>query len=214
MTKISTAAPPTKPTRRKQEDRTREAREKLLRATIDVLLECGYNRLSTKEVCNRAGLSNGALVHHFSSKSELVVAATAAVYDEAILRAQQAAESPDAIKDPVSGFVAHCASVYFDWPFIAALEVVMVARTDPELMSRINPVIRTYRTLTDQAWTEVLIRVGVTRPKAAMILSLTLNQVRGMALGDLWSVDDPTVHERALAEWSNLIKRTMMPRRA
>ncbi|MFM0028406.1 TetR/AcrR family transcriptional regulator [Paraburkholderia madseniana] len=183
-----------------------------MRATIDVLLEWGYNRLSTKEVCNRAGLSNGALVHHFLSKSELVVAATAAVYDEAILRAQQSAESPDAIKDPVSGFVAHCASVYFDWPFIAALEVVMVARTDPDLMSRIQPVIKHYRTLTDQAWTEVLLKVGVTRAKAETILSMTLNQVRGMALGDLWSVD-PTGHKKALAEWSNFVKQTMMPRR-
>ena len=49
----------------------------------------------------RAGLSNGALVHHFANKANLVVAATAAVYEEAILRGRRAALSPTSVKDPV-----------------------------------------------------------------------------------------------------------------
>ncbi|WP_175684639.1 TetR/AcrR family transcriptional regulator [Burkholderia anthina] len=203
---------PVRTARRKQETRTREAREKLLKATIDVLIECGYNKLSTKEVATRAGLSNGALVHHFASKSELVVAATAAVYDEATHRAQAAAHGPEALKDPINKFIDHCASVYFDWPFVAALEIVVVARTDPELMSRIGPVIQDYRASTDEAWIGVLKNLGVSRPKAEHILSMTLNLVRGMALGEMWGVD-PARHKRELAEWTNYAKQTLMPRR-
>jgi AcrR family transcriptional regulator len=198
-----------KAARRTQEARTREAREKLLKATIEVLLERGYSKLSTREVASRAGLSNGALVHHFSSKSELVVAATAAVYDEAVLRARRGAESPKVRKDPITGFISHCASVYFDWPFIAALEVVMVARTDPELMSQIQPVIQHYRTLTDEAWIEAIKSTGVTRSKSERILAMTLNAVRGMALDDLWGAD-PTRHKKALVELTSFAKKTLM----
>jgi AcrR family transcriptional regulator len=200
-----------RPGRRNQETRTREAREKLLKATIDVLIDCGYNKLSTKEVSTRAGLSNGALVHHFSSKEDLVVAATSAVYDEAILRARVAAQSPEALKDPIGGFISHCASIYFDWPFTASLEVVMVARTDSVLMSRIEPIIHNYRTLTDEAWIAVLKQVGVPRPRAETVLSMTLNQVRGMAVGDLWP-GKPADHKKALAEWASVVKQALMSR--
>jgi AcrR family transcriptional regulator len=192
--------------RRSQESRTLEAREKLLNATIEVLLECGYNKLSTKEVATRAGLSNGALVHHFRSKSELVVAATAAVFDEAILRARQSAQRPGAQKDPINGFISHCVSLYFDWPFVATLEVAIVARTEPELMSEIRPVVQNYRRLADEAWAEVLTSVGITRAKADQLLAMTVNVVRGMATGDIWSAE-PAKHKVALSEWASFAKK-------
>jgi AcrR family transcriptional regulator len=198
-----------KTTRRTQEERSREAREKLLKATIEVLLECGYNKLSTREVASRAGLTNGALVHHFSSKSDLVVAATAAVYDEALERAELGAHSLEALKDPINSYIAHCKSVYFDWPFIAALEIVMVARTDPELMSRIEPVIQNYRTKTDEAWLDALKNVGVSRSTAKQLLSMTLNLIRGMALGTFWGTD-LTEHDKTLTKWSAVAKQTWM----
>ena len=51
--------------RRTQESRSQAARERLLAATIEVLIDRGYNGLTTKEVAARAGFSNGALVHHY-----------------------------------------------------------------------------------------------------------------------------------------------------
>jgi hypothetical protein len=39
---------------------------------------------------------------------------------------------------------------------------------------------------------------------------MTLNQVRKMALGDLWGVN-PAGHRKALAEWSNFVKKALMP---
>ena len=46
--------------RRTQESRSRAARERLLAATIEVLVDRGYNGLTTKEVATRAGFSSGA----------------------------------------------------------------------------------------------------------------------------------------------------------
>src|SRR5262245_29356863 len=71
-----------RPPRRTQEARSKAAREKLLRATLELLQERGYNGLTTKEVATRAGFSNGALMHHFSTKADLVIAAGAHVYEQ------------------------------------------------------------------------------------------------------------------------------------
>jgi AcrR family transcriptional regulator len=202
----ATASPPTARVRRTQADRTRAMREKLMKAAIDVLLKQGYGRLTTKEVARVAGVSNGALMHHFASKSELVVAATAMVYEEAIVRGQRAAQSVDADRKPIEGYISDCLNVYFDWPFIAALESIMVARTDPELMEQILPVMERYRTTCDGIWMKVFKRAGLPTARAKLILNLTLNLVRGMAINRLWRHDDRH-YQLYLKEWIAIATR-------
>jgi AcrR family transcriptional regulator len=195
---------PAAATRRTQEDRSREAQERLLAATIDVLMRLGYSGLTTKEVARSAGLSNGALMHHYATKAELVVAATAAVYDEAILRGQRVARSAEAGKRPVEGFISDCLSVYFEWPFLAALEVIVVARTDPELMERILPVMDNYRQSTNELWLDLFRQAGLPAKDARLVLNLTLNMIRGMAVNKMWQQDE--THYRAyLKDWVKLV---------
>src|SRR5262245_15684931 len=73
-----------RPQRRTQEARSKAARERLLRAAIELLQERGYSGLTTKEVATRAGFSVGALMHHFSTKADLVIAAGAYIYERHI----------------------------------------------------------------------------------------------------------------------------------
>lgn len=199
--------------RRTQADRTRVMREKLMQAAIDVLLKQGYSRLTTKEVARVAGVSNGALMHHFASKSELVVAATAMVYEEAIVRGQRAAQRVDADRKPIEGYISDCLSVYFDWPFIAALESIMVARTDPELMEQILPVMERYRMTCDGIWMKVFKRAGLPAARAKSVLNLTLNLVRGMAINRLWRHDDRN-YQLYLKEWAAIAAREIEAARA
>ena len=176
-----------------------------MRATIDVLNDRGYNGLSIKEVAARAGLSRGALAHHYPSKAELVVAATAAVYDEALARGQRMALRPDAERDPVGHFIADCTAVYFEWPFIAALEIIMVARTDTDLMTRIQPVMRSYRRDTNATWLAVFARIGLPAPDAERILNLTLNLVRGIGVNRLWQADQ-SLNRKLLKDWAQRMR--------
>lgn len=194
--------------RRSQVDRSRGARERLLAAAIDVLIRKGYNGLTTKEVAGCAQMSNGALMHHFVSKEELVVAATAAVYQAAISRGQQVANTEEAARRPVEGFITDCLSIYFDWPFIAALEVVVVARTDPALMARVLPVMETYRETVNAIWLKVFERSGMAPDKARMVLNFTLNFVRGMAVNSLWR-NDEAHYRRQLQQWVVLMNATL-----
>lgn len=202
------AAPPSsaKTSRRTQADRSRIMRDKLMHAAIQVLLDQGYSRLTTKEVARMAGVSNGALMHHFASKAELVVAATAMVYEEAILRGQTVAQTADADRLPIEGYISDCLSIYFDWPFIAALETIMVARTDPALMEQILPVMVRYRSTCDEIWLKVFKRAGLSTSQAKLVLNLTLNLVRGMAVNRLWRHDEKN-YKRYLKEWAAIAAR-------
>src|SRR3984885_8402275 len=65
------------PTRapRPQQQRREETRRALLDAAVQSVIEVGFARTTTLEVQRRANVSRGALLHHFPSKAELLVAA-------------------------------------------------------------------------------------------------------------------------------------------
>ena len=52
-----------------------ETRQRLLRAAADVFAERGYDGTRVADIAAAAGVSNGALYAHFSSKADLLVAA-------------------------------------------------------------------------------------------------------------------------------------------
>jgi AcrR family transcriptional regulator len=191
--------------RRRQEDRTREARQRLRDAAIAVLIERGYNGLTTKEVITRAGVSNGALMHHYASKMDLVVDATADVYEAATARGERIAATAASGRDPIGGFVRDCTSVYFEWPFLAAVEILVVARTDPGLMEQIQPVMQRYREVTNERWLGVFAKAGISQEKASQVLNLTLNLVRGMAVNRLWQ-SDQRAQSALLEQWSDIAR--------
>src|SRR5215831_19475699 len=60
---------------RTQQQRRDETRRALLDAAVESLIEVGFARTTTLEVQRRAAVSRGALLHHFPSKAELLVAA-------------------------------------------------------------------------------------------------------------------------------------------
>ena len=192
------------PVRRSQETRTREARERILAATLDVLNRCGYGGLTTKEVANSAGVSNGALMHHFNSKAELVSAATEAIYEAALERSRVVLGGPEVKRAPLDAFIAECIGIYFDWPFIAALELIVAARTDPDLMTRIRPIMEHYRETTNARWLAVFRAAGLSATQASRVLAMTLNLVRGMAVNRLWNIG-PEDHSQQLREWKRIL---------
>ena len=105
----------------------------MLDAAVESLIEVGFARTTTLEVQRRADVSRGALLHHFPSKAELLVAS---VDHLAEMRARElkmlSAQLPDgrARTDAVLGLLWQCFSGTF---FQVAMELRTAARTDPEL---------------------------------------------------------------------------------
>ncbi|HET9622486.1 MAG TPA: TetR/AcrR family transcriptional regulator [Kofleriaceae bacterium] len=119
---------------RTQQQRREETRRALLDAAVESLIEVGFARTTTLEVQRRAGVSRGALLHHFPSKAELLVAA---VDHLAEMRAKEmkafASQLPPESDDRthvVLDLLWQCFSGTF---FKVSMELRTAARTDPEL---------------------------------------------------------------------------------
>jgi AcrR family transcriptional regulator len=191
--------------RRTQESRSRAARERLLAATIEVLIDRGYNGLTTKEVAARAGFSSGALVHHYRTKAELVIAATAHIYDRCIEQGRKIAASKKALRHPVRAYIDDCLHVYLGWPFIAAGEVLIPARTDQTLMVQVNEFMRHYRQTMNEIWLEAFVRAGVRPGEASFLMMTTLNMVRGMGINSMWQRNMPH-YKNLLRQWADVVE--------
>ena len=104
-----------------QQTKSDRMRARLMAATLECLSELGYRGATTTAVCERAGVSRGAMLHHFPSRHALMVGAVGAV-----MRQRRDSTS---LADPVRGMW----SVVEGPATEAWLELVVAARTDPLL---------------------------------------------------------------------------------
>src|SRR5438105_12392844 len=75
--------------RRTQAERRASTRTALLDAAIDCLVEEGYANTTTRRIAERAGVTPGAVHHHFSAKAELRTASVSHIgkrFSQEILR--------------------------------------------------------------------------------------------------------------------------------
>ncbi|MGH9080936.1 MAG: TetR/AcrR family transcriptional regulator [Acidimicrobiales bacterium] len=128
--------------RRTQAERTATTRASLLDATFDSIVELGYGATTTTEVAHRAGVSPGALLHHFPTKAELVNAAVAHAFDRRHEEFRKAMSDIDPGADKLDAAIDLLWAMFASPTFTACLELWVAARTDPEMA---EAVIRTDR---------------------------------------------------------------------
>lgn len=115
----------------------------MLDATIECLVEYGYRDTTTTRIVERAGVSRGAQVHHYPTKAALVAEAvghlakrrTTEFFSEVTDRDLSGSDQVKALLDRI--WAVHSSPL-----FAASMELVVAARTDPELRARFADVDR------------------------------------------------------------------------
>lgn len=125
--------------RRTQEERTLETRSALMEAAVGAVHRLGYGGATTAIIADEAGVSRGALTHHFGSRAELMATVVQWVYERELELYREL------LADGSRG------SRVADWPHIvwevlskpsglAVLEILQATRSDVELAERVKPV--------------------------------------------------------------------------
>src|SRR5690242_10649227 len=120
--------------RRTQEERTTATRRALLDATVECLVEYGYHGTTTTRVVERAGVSRGAQVHHFPTKTALVLAA---VQHLATKRADGFIAGLHGSADWAGDLLDLLWDAHQGPLFEASMELWIAARTDAELRDQV-----------------------------------------------------------------------------
>ena len=97
------SAEPKYASRRTQAERSETTRKQLLDAAIKLVRAKGFGGLRTVEVADLAGVSRGALLHHFKNKHALVVAVLHYVNELSLTQSARRAQSRTVGRSNVEG---------------------------------------------------------------------------------------------------------------
>ena len=141
--------------RRTQAERRAATRTRLLEATIECLAEHGYAGTTTIEVARRAGLSRGAQLHHFGTKTELVTAAVEHLHGRLLDEFRTAMASLPATADALETSIDVIWGLYSSPLTVAWMELSLAARTDEDLRTRMAALDRRFVASAREAFAEV-----------------------------------------------------------
>jgi len=191
-----------KPARRTQQQRRDETRAKLLDATFVSLLQDGYVATSTRRVAELAGVSTGALNHHFPARAEMVGAAIEELAKRRIAEFAERITALPADRDRrVTGLLDLVWADFSSSLFTVFVKVWVAAADDPELHDRLVPVERELARTIGEVVGELAGEL-VDTPGWERRLRAVLNAMRGLALTEVFEPHE----QRARDPWPDLRK--------
>ncbi|WP_433271786.1 TetR/AcrR family transcriptional regulator [Actinosynnema sp. CS-041913] len=196
-------------TRRRQADRSRGTRRKLMEATVECLVELGWSGTTTTVVAERAGVSRGAQLHHFRTRGELVAAAVEHLGVESVLHLKERAArlNGGSPQERIPAVVELIADFYASDLFTAALELWVAARTDADLKTVVVPLEVRLGRETHRLAVELL-DADETKPGVREAVQITLDLVRGLALANQLT-DDGKRRKRIVRHWARMLEASL-----
>jgi AcrR family transcriptional regulator len=177
-------------------------RQRLLDATVASLVEKGYSGTTTLEVQQRAGVSRGALLHHYASRTELILAAVNYLMRERMVTLQDVREPPSG--EERLDWAVRTLWATFDEPlFAASLELWLAARNDAGLRAALLPQERLFGAASNE-WAAGLFGPAAEHPRFPALLEILLDAMRGAAARAV--LRSRSSDERLLAGWNQLVK--------
>lgn len=189
-------------TPRRPQARAIETRRRLLRATIDCMVELGHARTTTTEVCRRAGVSQGALYKHFATKQELLGATVEHLFLD-LIEGYRAAlgDAVLAHEDRIGAAVKLLWATFRAPALMAAFELYTAARTDLELRAALRPVLEQHRANLREEARRLFPEAAATNPRFDETVTGILSTMQGAAMMELaLPSDDPGREELAFLE--------------
>ena len=196
-------AAPRKRVRRTQEQRTADTRAALFAAAVTTIDRLGYAGANNASIADEAGVSRGAITHHFTTRAAFMAEVVRWVFD------QETVIFRDLMDE------AHVGSRVSDWPAllwdvfsrpsgVAVMEILVASRSDPELAALVLPM---QAEVERTGAANFLQTIGGQQLDMAAI-RLVVWAIRGMTMGRTF-IDDPDGMKQAVALFSRLIDRAV-----
>lgn len=174
-----------------QASKSAATRARLIEATIRCIVKYGYARTTTPRVAEEAGMSRGAMLHHFENGSALMQSAIAELHEKRLHAFRRSAGST---VHEVGTLVRAYWKQVSSQTFIAFHELAMAARTDHELANILGPAQIEFRTRWYRQAIELFPEWQNDRERFDLALALSQNVLEGMAINRLtYGIDDAMV---------------------
>jgi AcrR family transcriptional regulator len=111
---------------------------RILEAATRLFAEVGYHTATNAMIADAAELTRGAMLYHFPSREDLVLATIEHIHAERLALFDAAAANPPPAVDATAHAIAAYWELLHETPFVAFGELEAVARTDVMVRERLS----------------------------------------------------------------------------
>lgn len=179
-----------------QAQKSAMTRDRILDAAINCFVELGYTNVTTAKVASSAGVSRGAMLHHFPSKTELIQAAVEYLHDKLL---EDYTARVSSISPALKGKKRRRAGLDAYWDhltgdlFVVYHELCVASRTDPELNSILENSQQLFEEHVRESNTNLFEEWKDRGDRFLLAMDVTKCMMEGMAAGQLVTNRDERV---------------------
>jgi AcrR family transcriptional regulator len=163
-----------------QAERRASTQAKILDATVEALVHDGYAGASTTVICRRAGVSQGALFRYWPTKGDLLADAAAHLLGRVTTAFEESFGGKNlSIREALEALW----ETYRQPDLLAAVELYVAARTDPDLAAALARIEPAHRANLQRIATAVVDPALLAVPGFASFVELALAAVQGASIG-------------------------------
>lgn len=165
--------------------RSQETQSRLVAAAIDCLAEYGYAGATTPLIAKRAGVTRGALQHHFASRSDLDLAVIDFVAEELNFSIDVETLKNASLEVRISHVVDAYWTAFGGKLFRAALHIWLAVLHDPTLAEHMSEHLHALQERIEPLWVALFHDVGLDRRRVRTLRHVVMGTARGYAVGRL-----------------------------
>lgn len=185
------------PAPKTQAQRTEAMKHRLIEAAVSSLVDQGYARTTAVEVCRRAGVTRGALLHHYDGVPDLLADALSAQFD-GLFQAFAALPDNARLADWLQAFWVSIQSPKFK----AVLEIWLAARNDPDATAPLQHAMDQMGAYIDPHHHPALMGQLTNNDQALAFYRTAMEAMFGLMLGRATSPDyRPLGHEQLVIDF-------------
>lgn len=177
-------------TRRTQTQRSEETIRRLVTATVSLMAEVGFVNMTTESIAKRAGVSRGAVLHHFTNKVALVIFATGKMW-AGVVAASDAlrAQSDPARPDPKEFVEALWNGAMAETHVSVSVDMMLAARGDPDLQAHLDVWVARMFDSYHAAGRHAFGQAGMPEAECDALISTVASTLRGQRIAQMLSSD-------------------------
>lgn len=172
-----------------------QTRARLIDATIRCIVKVGYANTTTPQVAAEAGLSRGAMLHHFENGAALIKAAIIELHEKRLRAFRRAADTDN---HDVGTLVHTYWRQLQKSAFIAFHELALAARTQPDLARILQPLQVEFRERFNAQAVALFPEWQAHREQFNLAMALSQTMLEGMAINLLTGALDQAMVEPML----------------
>jgi AcrR family transcriptional regulator len=183
-----------------QQTKSENTRHAILDAAIRCFYEFGYNNTTTEKIAKEAGVSRGAMLHHFPSRAQLIKASVRRLNEQRIelYRREESVIQEGAEHSRVEEGIDAYWNQLNTPAFVVFHELQVAARTDKELREVLIPAIEEFDRLALEATRELFPDLAMSE-EFRRANSLSMYLLEGLAANRFTRDPGPVADE--LLEW-------------